>query len=320
MEARRTTRSRPSSLASSSGLTVIELLIALAVAAIVLGTALALTLSSKNLFSVDRARVETNQSIRGILDIMGNDVRIAGERLNTFGSSGTLTAHSLAAVEVVGGTDLYLRRNLLNEVLPLCGPLDSSITSIPITSLDSATYGFQPLCNPTDPAVDGNGDGVPDALVAWRTYRAENGPEVGAYVYTRAGGGKSDLFIYAGPDSSASAIVRAGGTLDNAYTVENQAVILLVEERHYYLNGDVLELVINGDTDNPLRLVNGVTDFKVQVVAADGTQYADYVASGADWASMGGVEIAITGTVRERNRDIERTLSSRYFPRNVLSN
>jgi len=94
---------------------------------------------------------------------------------------------------------------------------------------------------------------------------------------------------------------------------------VLVETRRYYLNGDVLELEINGDSDNPLRLVDNVTAFSVNAVTTAGTS-ANYVASGNNWSSLAGVDVSVTGSVREGRREVERTLSSRYFPRNVLSN
>lgn len=311
----RTTRSRPSSLASTDGLTIIELLVAIVIATVVLGAALALTLSSRDLFRTDSSRTDVNQSLRGILEIIGSDIRTAGERLNSFGSTGHVS-HPLAAVEVRNGNELILRRNMLNEILPLCADLSGSVASIPITSSDASVHGHVPQCNPSNPAVDSDGNGVPDALEEWREFRAENGPSVGAYIYSRVDD-KSDYFLYTGDPSPDAIGVSATGL--QSYTYSEKPVIILVETRRYYLNGDVLELEINGDSDNPLRLVNGVTEFQVAAVTGTGTS-DDYVASGNNWSNLGGVDVAVTGTVTERGRAIERTLSSRYFPRNVLSN
>src|SRR5690606_4801723 len=130
-------------------------------------------LSSRKLFSVDTSRTEVNQSLRGILEIIGSDVRVAGERLNSFGSSGHIS-HPLAAVEVRNGNELILRRNMLNEILPLCADVSGVVTTLPTSSADTSVYGPAPQCDPANPAVDSDGDGVSDALEEWRAYRIEN--------------------------------------------------------------------------------------------------------------------------------------------------
>lgn len=316
----RTTKWRRSSPGSTSGLTIVELLVAIFIAMVVLGAALALTLSSRDVFNTDMSRTEVNQNLRGILEIVGNDIRIAGERLNSFGSSG-LVSHPLAAVEVRNGNELILRRNMIDEILPLCQDVSGTVASLLISTTDTSVYGTVPQCNPDNAAVDSDDDGIPDALAEWRTFRTANGPEVGAYIYSRVDD-KSDYFLYTGDPSNSEIGVSTTGL--DSYTATERAVIVLVETRRYYLNGDVLELEINGDSENPMRLVNNVSQFAVEAVtkAADGSDvlHADYVASGNNWKGLSGVEISVTGNVQERGRDVERTLSSRYFPRNVLSN
>ncbi len=314
MTAPRTSRSRPSSPASTDGLTLVELLIAMLIAGVVLGAALALTLSSRKLFDVDTARTEVNQSLRGILEIIGNDVRIAGERLNSFGSTGHIS-HPLAAVEVRNGNELILRRNMINEILPLCQDVAGAATSLAVATDDESVYVSVPQCNPEYIGVDADDNGTPDALEEWAAFRGENGPTLGAYIYSRVDD-KSDYFLYTDESTTTISITTTG--LHN-YTVTEKPVIVLVETRRYYLNGDVLELEINGDADNPLRLINNVTEFNVAAVTPTGLE-DDYVASGSAWSSLGGVEVTLTGAIQERGGTVERSLSSRYFPRNVLSN
>lgn len=299
---------------------MVELLVTIVVAAILLTAVLGITFSSQRLFGADRSRTELNQNLRAVLDIVGNDVRVAGERLNSFSGSATVQ-HPLAAVELSGGTQLYLRRNLLDETLPLCqGFLSTSGTEIQIARAsegDGVTLGANPECF-LDATSDSDGNGIPDALEAWREYRSANGPAVGAFIYTVATN-KFDFFLY-DSDPNDDRIGRVASTLDFDYEISEKPAVIMVEERRYRLNGEVLELIINGDTDNPLRLVNRVTAFRVAAVMSDGTQLTDYVGRGSDWAQLVGVELSITAMVREGARQVERTITSRYFPRNVLSN
>lgn len=312
------TRSRRSTPASIEGLTLIELLIAIVVAAILLTAVIGLTLSSNRLFGADRARTELNQNLRSALDIVGNDIRVAGERLNSFTGAGTVQ-HPLAAVEVAVGTQLYLRRNLLDEILPLCqGVLPQTETTIQVARTsegDGVTVGNRPECF-LDTTTDGNNNGVPDALEVWRDYRAENGPEVGAFIYANA---KFDFFLYSA-DPSNLTMGRIAGSLDNEYLVGERPALIMVEERWYRLNDGVLELIINGDWENPLRLINRVTDFQVRAVTRDGTLHTNFVGRGSNWSQLASVELSVTALVQEGGRQVERTYTSRYFPRNVLSN
>src|SRR5690606_10488525 len=137
-------------------------------------------------------------------------------------------------------------------------------------------------CNIANTAVDADGDGISDALEEWRAFRTANGPSVGAYIYSRVDD-KSDYFLYTGDPTTSSISVSTTGL--QAYTYAERPVIVLVETRRYYLNGDVLELEINGDSDNPLRLVNNVTAFNVTAITSSGNS-EDYVASGNNWSSL----------------------------------
>jgi len=318
---KRTTKSKRFSLASNSGITLIELLVAITVALVIIGSAVALTMSSRQMYEVDRSRTELNQNLRGLVDIIGADVQVAGERLTSYGGSGSIH-HPLAAVEVRNGNELFVRRNLLGDTLPVCQSSVNSATSVIRVSLASSTadvpLGLYPYCDLNDPASKTNADGIPAALAAWQDFRTENGPTVGAFIYKMAG--SSDFFRFTGPATPNLTIEIESGMISSTYAVEEMPVMILVEERHYYLNDDVVELVINRDYNNPLRLTNRVSDFGVAVVTNDGVVHGNYLATGSDWSRLTSVELSITGEVVEGAREVERTQTSRFFPRNVLSN
>jgi Tfp pilus assembly protein PilW len=65
----------------TSGFTLIEVLIALTIGMIILGVALSLTLSNRQLLTRDRTSNELNQNLQAAAEIMGDDIRLAGADL-----------------------------------------------------------------------------------------------------------------------------------------------------------------------------------------------------------------------------------------------
>ena len=70
---------RPSIRNCDSGFTVLEMLVASSIGLLVLTLLLSSTLASKNLFRADVVRTRINQDLRSALDIVGSQVRVAGE-------------------------------------------------------------------------------------------------------------------------------------------------------------------------------------------------------------------------------------------------
>ena len=105
--------SKRSTRNSTEGVTLVELLLAITIGTFILTVILTITLANRNLYNADETRTQVNQNLRSAMAIVGNDVRIAGERLSPRTNVG------LPAVEVVGGTQLIMRRNLLDDTLSM---------------------------------------------------------------------------------------------------------------------------------------------------------------------------------------------------------
>jgi hypothetical protein len=82
---------------------------------------------------------------------------------------------------------------------------------------------------------------------------------------------------------------------------------------------DVLQCVINGDTDNPLNLVDHVADFQGRAFFRDGT-IQNALAPSDPWVDLASIEITLDGRDTLRTRTMERRLVTHFFPRNILSN
>ena len=75
------TPSKPSFRGSADGFSLFELLVAMMVTGVIAGATLSIALSSHGMFETDRHRTTINQNLRAGLDMVGIDVRQAGERL-----------------------------------------------------------------------------------------------------------------------------------------------------------------------------------------------------------------------------------------------
>lgn len=290
-----------STLSSAKGLTLVELLIALGIGALLLGLSLSLVLSNRQLYVLDQTRTALNQNLRAGLDLLGADVRQAGERMPP----------DFSPIEVQGGHTLILRRNLLDQVLTLCDR-----NGIQAGSAQDVLFVARRDDNPPPQCLpqDGNGNGWDDRLEAFARYRQQNGGEVNLYIYDPTSR-RGEFFPYDAEDQSRFHIHRARGRWTNAYTGNGAGRVYALEERRYILQGDALVLVLNGDTGNPLRLVDRVQGFQVTVRTRSGNRHTDYNGRTESWTEVAAVEVALTF----RDGRLTRRLTGEYFPRNALS-
>jgi type IV pilus assembly protein PilW len=308
---------KQSTLSSAKGFTLVELLIALGIGTLLLGLALGLVLSNRRLYTLDQTRTALNQNLRAALDILGADIRQAGERMPV----------DFSPIEVRGGNTLILRRNLLEEVLSVCdrNGINGNQDNIPVADRNppnNASAEYLEACG----YKDLNGNGYDDRIDAWRAYRCnlDGNPScnTGAsreiarvYIYdpVRQIG---EWFDYDAEDRSGFKIHK--GNNDRWQRSYNAlARLYLLEERRYTLQNGILQLILNDDTRNPLRLVDRVTNFRVAVRTRSGTRYLDYSSapSQESWRNIAAIEVAIT--VQDRGQ--RRELTAEYLPRNVLS-
>ena len=95
----------------NQGFTLVEVLSALVIGSLLLGLSFAMTQANKALLDVNRASTSSNQNVRAILDLVGDDIRTAGERLQD--------GRPLLPLELQDNV-LTIRRRLDASVLPLC--------------------------------------------------------------------------------------------------------------------------------------------------------------------------------------------------------
>ena len=278
---------------------------------IVLGATLGIALSSRTMFETDQHRTSVNQNLRAGLDLLGIDVRQAGERLPFDAPAVTITDGSGGASD-----ELTLRRNMLDYVLPVCVNIHagSAADSVFIARMK----GFGPkVPQGCIPVPDENADGWPDNLEMWREYRIANGGSVLAYIHNPITG-DGEFFTYDDEDNSDFHIHKLNADhWQYSYPTNQQPRVYILEQRTFLLNGDVLQCVINGDTAGALNLVNHMRDLQVRAFFRDGT--IESTLAGRLWTDLDSLEVRLVGGEEFAQRDLEREVVTRLFPRNVLS-
>ena len=288
------------------------MLVALAATGVIAAATLTIALSSRGMFETDQHRTTINQNLRAGMDLVGIDVRQAGERL----------PWDAPGVQIVNGSsgapdELILRRNLLDYVLPVCKDIGAGTAADSIfVARKKVTAKVPPGCYPVP---DDNGDGWPDNLEQWRDYRIANGGVIQAYIHNPITD-EGEFFVYDAEDASTFHLHKdnsAAWTYD--YPVNQNPRVYILEAKRFRLDGDILQSVVNDDTSNALNLVNHIGGFQVRAFLKDGT-VQDSLGSGQYWTDLKSIEVTLQGSSELQLREMERTVATHFFPRNILSN
>ena len=297
---------------STDGFSAVELLVAMTITSVFAAAALSIAFTSQGLLEADERRTTVNQNLRAGIDLLGIDIRQAGERM----------PGDAPAIQIMDGASgasdrLMLRRNQLDYVMPLCKDINGgSAADSVFVAKKKITGKVPPGCYPVP---DSNGDGWPDNLEAWRDYRIANGGSVLAYIHNPITG-LGEFFVYDAEDSSTFHLHKANGdSWQHDYLMNQDPRIYILEQKEFRLVDGVLQCIINDDTSGALNLVSHLEDFQIQAIFTDGTIQQDF--GGTDnWVNLQSLEVALVGEMQGRDSRFERTLISRFFPRNVLSN
>lgn len=285
---------------SDDGFTLLELLVSVVIGLGAMSIALSSVLTTKNAYRADHTRTKLNQDLRSALDLIGANVRITGENLSSSFPSFLI---------VDGGTDsdeLILRRNTRDEILKVC----NSITPSSGYDIVFATGG-ESGCIYSDNVYN---------YSSWRTARLER-PELSIpiYLYDIASKqGEWREYIGESDEGTALAITTATASWSNNYSNSSSAVYML-EEWRFRVRDNSLELIINNQIDNPQIVAFGVTNFQAQVIYPDGSIVTSFTNT-EDWTDIESIEVSLTASDTFRAKPFERTLTGRFFPRNILSN
>ena len=290
-------------------MTVIELLVASSLSLILVGMTISAAVSNRGAYSHDIARTRLNQNLRGALDLLGSEMRQAGERLPP----------GFPAVEVTNNVSansdqLIIRRNLLDEVLTVC--TDITVSSGDNIMLSSTTTGRPPACNYGSQLVNFN---------AWHSYRlTQDNSRVKAYIYDFTTQFGQWVTISSDTNNGTSMyLTKMSGAWAHPYTAGNTALYVL-REWAFDLSTtagqtDVLRIIQDQDTANPMRVAFGVDTFRVVARMQSGTNLETLTVTDG-WTNLRAIQVTIAGSDSYKGRPISTTLTGDLFPRNILSN
>lgn len=299
---------------NNKGYSLIELLVAVTLGMIICGMSLSAILANRKLYQYDLVRTRINQNLRSAMDLVGVNIREAGENLSA----------SFPAVELINGInggpdELILRRSLVDEVLKLCLPISHGAS---ITDIYFAYPTTEPGCTYTD--QQHNYD-------VWRQYRLDYeanqateiqpSPAVMIYDPTQLIG---EFFDYESEASAGSNmyIIRPPGTFLHSYTV-GQTALFLMEEWRFRIDTDlnfepVLQVIQNGNAANPLNVSYNISDFQVSIILSDKTEVNSFAASD-NWTNIRAIKVTLIGEETSLGNKVKREYTSTFFPRNILS-
>ena len=291
--------------ASDDGFTVVELLVASTLGLMVTAMALAAVLANREVYKHDVVRTRINQNLRSALAIIGMNARQAGEALPAFFPAVEIVDHGTEAPD-----ELYLRRNLReNEILNVCETLTAN------TSSSSVRFAYPT----TEIACDYASELVP-YLAAWNAYRTQRGGSASAYIYNRtARQGEFFTFNNMSDTGTEMFVLRSPGSWQYSYPGDGlTAAMYLLQEYHFRVENGILQLIENREDSNILNVVDGITNFQATARMQDGSTLSSFTAN-EPWTGIQYIEITISGQDTFAGRTVSSVLTSRMFPRNILS-
>ncbi len=218
----------------------------------------------RQMYLQDQQTNDVNQTLRSVFEIVGADIRQAGE-----GFAEDPNFPSVIVTENDGNSEIHIRRSLLTGSLPVCRKVVSG-TSEDVVVVDDT--GSVAGCD----VIDDDNNGWPDNLDTWRDYRISNGTIIRAFIYDGIGNG--EFFDYRGEetfatdgstvtpssDVVASASITMGNhSWKNTYEANGSSRIYLIEERRYRLRNNNLELIIDGNETQISRIVGNLERFQI---------------------------------------------------------
>jgi type II secretory pathway pseudopilin PulG len=317
---------------SSAGLSLVELLVAAVISTVILSVSLGLIVTQRRQYVNQQASTDTRQTLQAGMEMIGNDIRQAGEQ--------TSVRTGLPVLRLFDGTSgapdqLQIQRKLIAQELNVCRDVAAGNPgSITVADRGDPTCGYS----------DGDTNGIPDDVQEWRTFRCQQDGVAGcvappgncqqaggnnrdcvwAYLYDPISG-QGEFFIYAGEQADPAnpnryqiqiESVPLQITFNNSYSALGPAgtrpKLFILEQRQYVLSaptaaGDhTLQLqLIDAQNNVSYAIVNRLRDLQVKVLSAAGwvDQFNASNPPSDRWQTIQSVQV----------------FTSQFYPRNSFS-
>lgn len=312
--------------ARAQGFTLAELVVSIALLAVIFTVVLGLVLSGLKLFRSDQGRTAASSNVRGTMDVLGSDVRQAGENLSSDAPAISVTQ------DAAGAYTLTVRRGLTGAPLPLCAP--PTTTSIEVTGGPSNTSQATFADGSSNLPAACKSDALSLAATAtvlgtWQTLIASG--LSGGYLYdplTQNGGfvkltGTTPSQVQYTGALPANAGIGWNPLSSAQGSAPRDQRLYLMEERTYSLTGSRLQLAVNGGAAGDAAA--NISTFAVTpYVNSAGTIVAatlPFPNASFAWRSLAYVDVQLASTQPSGfGRSVTRTQTYRLVPRNTASN
>lgn len=309
-----------------SGFTLVELLVTILIAGILLVIIAGVVDSSSKLTNKDLGQMNASQNAQGALDMILNDVRNAGENLDT-----TIGVSGLEISDT--NKEILIRKNItvadrtLITRLPIC-----AVSGTTIQVNGTPPSGTSTLCTYGD--ADANGDD--DNVQRWRTvFDAQPGVAQSAILYTppttTGGTGQvarvriNTLGVRTGIGTTASpyrTYITLSASSPSGFTLANNSQVILVDERRYKVTNDNLVLALGGQTDAEAQIVAfGVTDLDLLADLVNPTSTTTTIGLTGPWARIKTVQVKLLARTSDQTAKpvVTKQYTGTMYPRNVAS-
>jgi prepilin-type N-terminal cleavage/methylation domain-containing protein len=262
---------------SESGFTLVELLVAITVIAVVLGGAGALFAASRRFIQNQVLQIETTQALRATLDTVARDLRLGGACLPTLGDFSPLDGIDNGTTDTISSRTGMVQPNLTCIRHNLSTSAATNDTSLVLVS----TTGFQ--------------------------------VGMGAYIWGSAtNSGESFRII-----NIAGNTITADKGMSRAYSAGGNSTVYAIDERIYAIdktnpNLPVLTIAINGA--DPVPFAHGIEALNVRYRLNRNCPTCDTLdlpQSASDWQLVN--ELIINVTARSRTKGS----SGQYYRRSA---
>jgi prepilin-type N-terminal cleavage/methylation domain-containing protein len=160
---------RKRSMLNKKGVTLIELLVVLVISGIVIGGVYRVFISQTKAYSVQDGVAEIQQDVRGAMEIMVRDIRMAGFQSRSFGSAAIADTPIVPPLSNNSITVNYVYAGITNTVTYALAGTDliRTINAVPETLLNNVTtldfrYGIDANEDKVIDGIDGETGVIPD--------------------------------------------------------------------------------------------------------------------------------------------------------------
>ncbi len=337
----------------SAGLSLLELLVTTVISTVILSVTLGLIVTQRRQYLNQQAATETGQTLQAGMEMIGNDIREAGEYAGAQTDLPILTLKNGAS----GAPDeITVQRKLLAQELNVCQNIGvgTPISKITVSDKNDPSCGYS----------DGDANQIPDDVQEWKSFRCQQDGVVGcqttavpincqlsggsgrecaiAYLYDSATG-VGQFLVYAGEKQDPSNskqyqllvqplkadLVFFAPNFTADYDKADHPRLYILDQRQYSLSppdssGDhTLELQLT-DAQHSVRykIVNQLRNLQMQILSETGLKEEFNAGSppSDQWKTVQAVEVTLEAANPAPNATSPiQSFTSKFYPRNAVS-